>query len=90
MRDDVLSSFGLDRDRRHGPATGTGAISRVDVDMAAPEAIGAVVGVAVPLHDRSAVETGKIFDGPLESPRHARNSISIKKGVLLFGSTPLR
>ena len=57
----------IDGDRTHQAAAGGCPIARMDIDMFAGEAGGAVVRVAVADVERSAAFAGEIFDAPLET-----------------------
>ncbi len=61
---------GLHRDRRHRAAALGGPIAREFVDMPAPQATRAMVGVAIAAHPRATAQTGKIFDLALKLGGH--------------------
>ena len=66
MQDSVFSAFIFNFDRLHKSATGRCAVAWVYVDMLAPETFWAVVGVAVSLHEETALLAGEVLGRPLE------------------------
>lgn len=68
---DIVAVAGHFRvDRFHQPAAFVGAIAGVDVDMFAPKAIRAMVGVAVAFDFLPAFFAGEILDYSLEFGGH--------------------
>jgi hypothetical protein len=61
MSYDMLVTFYLDPDRLHGTTTVRTPITRVYIDMLAPQTLRAVVSVAVTHHLDTAVLADKIF-----------------------------
>ena len=58
--------FRLEGDWLHQTSTFCRAVTGIDINVQTPEAVGAVVRVAVALYDEVAVETDKIFLSSLE------------------------
>ena len=52
--------------RFHQAETGRGSVAGVHVNMPAPEALWAVIGIAVPLDSGTTLRTGEIFNVALE------------------------
>ena len=70
MGKDVVAVFYGEPDRFHRTVTGCRAVSGVDIDVSAPEASWAVVGVAIAFDSGAAVRAGEIFNVALESFIH--------------------
>jgi len=83
MDDTVRIDDSLDPDGFHHAAAVGCAIPGIDIDMLAPEAFRAVVGVARPLHGMPAMLAGEVLDGTYED--HIRTSIlaSLTTGIPL-------
>jgi len=64
--EDVFAAFDGKAHRLHQAATVFGAVAWIYIDVLAPEAFGAVVGVAIALHGKATIFAGKIFNVPLE------------------------
>jgi hypothetical protein len=65
--DDKFIAHKLYRYGFHHTTAGSRAISRVEVDVLAPEALGAVVRISATLHLVTTVCAGKILNRALES-----------------------
>lgn len=61
MGDDLRVRLDRKSHRFHGTAACLRTVARIDVDMLAPEAVRAMVGITVALYHRTAVLTYKIF-----------------------------
>ena len=66
VNEDIIAAFAGKSHRLHQAATAFGAVAWVDIDVLAPEAFGAVVGVAIALHGKATISASKIFNVPLE------------------------
>ena len=64
--EDIIAAFDGKSHWLHQAATVFGAIAWVYIDVLAPEAFGAVVGVAIALHGKATISASKIFNVPLE------------------------
>lgn len=65
---DIRSRF--NRDGLHQTATLGAAITRLFIDMPAPEAARAMIGIAIPMNLQPAMRTGEAFNGTLKSASH--------------------
>jgi hypothetical protein len=70
MCQDDLSILAGDADWLHQAAAVRGTVARMDIDVLAPQAARAVVGVSIAADGRAAVFAGKIFDPALELAGH--------------------
>ena len=70
MGEDVVAVFYGKSDRLHQATTGCRTIARVHIDVSAPEAFRAMVGVAVSFDSGATVRAGEIFNVALESFVH--------------------
>ena len=70
MGENVGTMFYGKSDGFHQATTGCRAIARVHIDVSAPEAFRAVVGVAVSFDGGATVRAGEIFNVALESFVH--------------------
>lgn len=66
MQDDIFPALAGGVNRLHQPATGRSAVAGIEVNVLAPETLRAVVGIAVPLHRRSASLADKVFGRTLK------------------------
>jgi len=64
--EDVIAAFDGKPHRLHQTATALGAIAWIYIDVLAPEAFGAVIGIAIALHGDATIPAGKIFNVPLK------------------------
>lgn len=62
--------FYREPDRFHHAATGCSTVSGIDIDVSAPEAFWAVVGITVSCDGSTTISTDEIFDVALESFAH--------------------
>lgn len=66
-----ILAFYLNPDRAHRTFTLAGAVAGLDIHMFAPQAMGAMVGIAISLNGSTAVLANKILDCALKiSARH--------------------
>ena len=63
--------FYREPNRFHHTATGCRAITGMNIDMSAPEAFWAMIGIAISFHGGATVCTGEIFNVALESFAHS-------------------
>lgn len=73
MVQDVLAAFYLHPERPHLAPAALSSVARIDIDMKAPEAPWAVVGVAAAAHPATAVTALEIFYRPLKLASHCRS-----------------
>ena len=60
-----ISSF-FNSDRSHGTPTICRPVTRLDIDMSAPKAIRAMIGIAVAFNDFTAIQASEIFYSTLK------------------------
>ena len=71
MQDGPLAIFELGAHRLHEPSAGGRPVTRIYIDMAAPQTFRAMVRIAVAVDHPPAVSADEIFFRAFESPRHA-------------------
>ena len=64
--EDITTAFDGKSHRLHQTATVLSAVAWVYIDVLAPEAFRAVIGVAIALRVKATISTGEIFNVPLE------------------------
>ena len=64
--EDIATVFAGKLYRLHQAATVLGAVAGVYIDVLAPKAFGAVIGVAIALDGKATLSAGEIFNVPLE------------------------
>ena len=70
MRQDIITVFYGEPYRFHHALTERGSVAGVDIDMSAPEAFWAVIGVTVSRDSSTAMCAGEVFNMALESFIH--------------------
>lgn|GEM_PF-6021960 len=66
MKDFEMRKRSFKRERLHKPATGSRSIARIYIDMLAPEALRAVIGISITSHLCATMFAHKIFHAFLE------------------------
>ncbi len=66
MGANTLALFQLNPDRLHKPAALSQPVARIHINMLAPKAFGAVIGVAIALNLKSAFGANKVFSFSLK------------------------
>ena len=73
VEDEISAVFYLHANRLHHAAARVLPVAGMNVDMLAPEALRAVVGVTVAKNNLAAMVAGKIFNLSLEFAGHAKS-----------------
>jgi len=73
----IIAVFYREPNRFHHTATGCSTVSRIDIDVSAPEAFWAVVGITVSCDGGTTISADEIFDVALESFAHGFTPIRV-------------